>query len=313
MLAAVEAALPADVAIFAAAVADWRVAEPARDRRSRRRTARSPALTLVENPGHPRHDRAPHERRPPPRRRLRGRDRERHRARAGQAGAQGLRPDRRQRCLAGKPASWAATATRVHLVTAAGVETWPTLAKDEVARRLVARIARRVLGSAGPMNLHRRDPAPAARRRTCRCRAMRRDGAAGLDLLAAIDADAPVVLAAAGARAGADRARARSCRPGYEGQVRPRSGLALKHGVTVLNAPGTIDCGLSRRGQGAAGQSRRGAVRRHARHADRPARDRAGDARSSLVEADDAATRPARGGGGFGSTGLGGEAGEATP
>jgi dUTP pyrophosphatase len=29
---------------------------------------------------------------------------------------------------------------------------------------------------------------------------------------------------------------------GYEGQVRPRSGLALKHGVTVLNAPGTIDC-----------------------------------------------------------------------
>ncbi|MFW9864199.1 MAG: dUTP diphosphatase, partial [Candidatus Thorarchaeota archaeon] len=31
--------------------------------------------------------------------------------------------------------------------------------------------------------------------------------------------------------------------PGYEGQVRPRSGLALKHGVTVLNAPGTIDSG----------------------------------------------------------------------
>lgn len=30
--------------------------------------------------------------------------------------------------------------------------------------------------------------------------------------------------------------------PGYEAQVRPRSGLALKHGVTVLNAPGTIDC-----------------------------------------------------------------------
>ena len=29
--------------------------------------------------------------------------------------------------------------------------------------------------------------------------------------------------------------------PGYEGQIRPRSGLALKHGVTVLNAPGTID------------------------------------------------------------------------
>ncbi len=44
---------------------------------------------------------------------------------------------------------------------------------------------------------------------------------------------------------------------GYEAQVRPRSGLALKHGVTVLNSPGTIDCRLSRRGEGPAHQPRR--------------------------------------------------------
>ena len=42
-------------------------------------------------------------------------------------------------------------------------------------------------------------------------------------------------------RAGPDRLRAGACLLGYEAQVRPRSGLALKHGVTVLNSPGTID------------------------------------------------------------------------
>lgn len=65
-------------------------------------------------------------------------------------------------------------------------------------------------------------------------------GAAGLDLLAAVGQHAPVilergkrVLIATGIRLALPR--------GYEAQVRPRSGLALTHGVTVLNAPGTID------------------------------------------------------------------------
>ncbi len=41
---------------------------------------------------------------------------------------------------------------------------------------------------------------------------------------------------------------------GYEAQIRPRSGLALKHGITVLNTPGTIGCRLSRRNHGSAHQ-----------------------------------------------------------
>ena len=64
--------------------------------------------------------------------------------------------------------------------------------------------------------------------------------AAGLDLTAATPDGAPVVLAP-GARALIPTGFAVELPPGYEGQVRPRSGLALKHGVTVLNAPGTVD------------------------------------------------------------------------
>ena len=63
-------------------------------------------------------------------------------------------------------------------------------------------------------------------------------GAAGLDLAAALDA--PVVLAP-GARAAIGTGLAMAIPAGYEGQVRPRSGLARSHGVTVVNAPGTID------------------------------------------------------------------------
>lgn len=65
-------------------------------------------------------------------------------------------------------------------------------------------------------------------------------GAAGLDLQAAIDAHAPIVLAP-GARALVPTGFIFELPPGHEGQVRPRSGLALNHGVTVLNSPGTID------------------------------------------------------------------------
>lgn len=65
-------------------------------------------------------------------------------------------------------------------------------------------------------------------------------GAAGLDLMAAIPADQPLVV----------KKHARALVPvgitlhlpvGFEAQIRPRSGLALNHGITVLNAPGTID------------------------------------------------------------------------
>jgi dUTP pyrophosphatase len=64
--------------------------------------------------------------------------------------------------------------------------------------------------------------------------------AAGLDLLAAVPNDAPVEIAP-GARALIPTGIAMALPAGYEGQIRPRSGLAVRHGVTVLNAPGTID------------------------------------------------------------------------
>jgi dUTP pyrophosphatase len=64
--------------------------------------------------------------------------------------------------------------------------------------------------------------------------------AAGLDLMAAVAADAPVTIAP-GRWAAIPTGLALALPPGSEGQVRPRSGLAAQHGVTVLNAPGTID------------------------------------------------------------------------
>lgn len=66
------------------------------------------------------------------------------------------------------------------------------------------------------------------------------EGAAGLDLLAALPPDVEVTLAPLG-RAVIPCGIALALPPGYEAQVRPRSGLAAKYGITVLNAPGTID------------------------------------------------------------------------
>jgi dUTP pyrophosphatase len=65
-------------------------------------------------------------------------------------------------------------------------------------------------------------------------------GAAGLDLVAAVPEGAPLTIAP-GARAQVPTGIAMALPRGTEGQVRPRSGLAARHGITVLNAPGTID------------------------------------------------------------------------
>jgi dUTP pyrophosphatase len=64
--------------------------------------------------------------------------------------------------------------------------------------------------------------------------------AAGLDLVAAVPDDAPMILAP-GKYALVPTGLTIALPPGYEAQVRPRSGLAAKHGVTVLNSPGTVD------------------------------------------------------------------------
>ena len=64
--------------------------------------------------------------------------------------------------------------------------------------------------------------------------------AAGLDLLAAVPEDAPMVLAP-GKHAMIPTGLTIALPQGFEAQVRPRSGLAAKHGITVLNSPGTVD------------------------------------------------------------------------
>jgi len=124
------------------------------------------------------------------------------------------------------------------------------------------------------------------------------DGAAGMDLLA--DVAAPIELAT-GARALIPTGLAIAIPAGFEGQVRPRSGLALRHGVTVLNAPGTIDADY------------RGEVQvLLVNHGQAPISVQRGDRIAQLVIAPvaraawreaDGLPASARGGGGFGHTG----------
>ena len=66
------------------------------------------------------------------------------------------------------------------------------------------------------------------------------DGAAGLDLLAAVPRSAPLLLLP-GRYEIVPTGLTIALPPGYEAQIRPRSGLAAKYGVTVLNSPGTVD------------------------------------------------------------------------
>ena len=124
--------------------------------------------------------------------------------------------------------------------------------------------------------------------------------AAGLDLAAAVLADAPITLAP-GARGLIPTGFAIALPEGFEAQVRPRSGLAAHHGVTVLNTPGTIDADY--RGEIQVILINLGAepfvVTRGLRIAQLVI---APVIRATLVEAD-ALDDTARGAGGFGSTG----------
>lgn len=132
--------------------------------------------------------------------------------------------------------------------------------------------------------------------------AYRSDGAAGLDLAAAVPPDRPLTIESGG-RALVPTGFALQLPVDWEGQVRPRSGLALEHGVTVLNAPGTIDADY------------RGEVQVILiNHGARPFTVRRGDRIAQLVVAPVARAVPVerdrldatpRGAGGFGSTGSG--------
>ena len=66
------------------------------------------------------------------------------------------------------------------------------------------------------------------------------EGSAGMDVRAAVPEDAPVTLQP-GERRLIPTGLAMAVPPGFECQIRPRSGLALKHGLTCLNTPGTVD------------------------------------------------------------------------
>ena len=130
------------------------------------------------------------------------------------------------------------------------------------------------------------------------------EGSAGMDLLAALPANTTVVIEP-GARELVPTGLALQLPAGYEAQVRPRSGLALKNGVTVLNAPGTIDSDY--RGEVGVILINHGSqpfeIQRGARIAQLII---APVSRARLVETRVDTT--ARGAGGFGSTGTGGAA-----
>ncbi len=127
--------------------------------------------------------------------------------------------------------------------------------------------------------------------------------AAGLDLLAAVAADSAITIAP-GAFAFVPTGLSLELPPGTEAQVRPRSGLAAKFGVTVLNSPGTIDADY--RGEVQVLLINHGPQPFVIRRGDRIAQmviARVEQAR--LVEAK-ALSKTKRGAGGFGSTGVGG-------
>jgi phosphopantothenoylcysteine decarboxylase/phosphopantothenate--cysteine ligase len=139
MLRAVEKALPADIAIFAAAVADWRVADASTAKLKKGKNG-PPTLALVENPDILAN--------------VAGRKTDRPRLVVGFAAETGDVVENAQAKLARKGCDLIVAndvspstgimgggCNSVQLVTVAGVEAWPSLPKDEVARRLIARLA----------------------------------------------------------------------------------------------------------------------------------------------------------------------------
>ncbi|MCZ7677307.1 MAG: dUTP diphosphatase [Sandaracinaceae bacterium] len=125
------------------------------------------------------------------------------------------------------------------------------------------------------------------------------EGAAGMDLSASVDE--PVTLAP-GARAAIPTGIAVALPPGHEGQVRPRSGLARRSGVTVVNAPGTID--EDYRGEIEVLLVNLGSEPVVVRGGDRIAQLVVAPVRRVEITAADELDATARGGGGFGSTGT---------
>lgn len=124
-------------------------------------------------------------------------------------------------------------------------------------------------------------------------------GAAGLDLAAAVAAD---VVLAPGARALIPTGFAIALPPGYEAQVRPRSGLAVRHGISIVNAPGTVDADY--RGEVMVCLVNLGAEPFAVRRGERIAQMVVAPVVAVALEETAALDDTARGAGGFGSTGT---------
>jgi len=125
-------------------------------------------------------------------------------------------------------------------------------------------------------------------------------GAAGLDMTAALADDAPLTIKP-GDRALVPTGVRIELPEGYEGQIRPRSGLALDHGVTVLNAPGTVDSDY--RGEVMALLVNLGSAPHTIRRGDRVAQLVVQAVTRAELQVVDELEESGRGEGGFGSTG----------
>jgi len=130
-------------------------------------------------------------------------------------------------------------------------------------------------------------------------------GAAGLDLRAALP-EAETLVIAPGARAAVPTGLAVQLPVGFEAQVRPRSGLAFRHGVTVLNAPGTVDSDY--RGEVTAILINHGSEPFTIRHGDRIAQMVIAPVAQAVLVETTSLSATQRGAGAFGSTGVSGGA-----
>ena len=125
-------------------------------------------------------------------------------------------------------------------------------------------------------------------------------GSAGMDLRAALPEFEPVILAP-GERRLIPTGLKIALEPGYEAQVRPRSGLALKHGVTCLNSPGTIDSDY--RGEVGVILINHGQIAFEINRGERIAQMVIAPYAQAVMAEVDALDETERGSGGFGSTG----------
>jgi dUTP pyrophosphatase len=125
-------------------------------------------------------------------------------------------------------------------------------------------------------------------------------GSAGMDLRAALPEFEPVILAP-GERKLIPTGLKIALEPGYEAQVRPRSGLALKHGVTCLNSPGTIDSDY--RGEVGVILINHGQLAFEINRGERIAQMVIAPYAQAVMAEVEALDETARGAGGFGSTG----------